>query len=283
MLSINVLHKTSARTVHLMSFMKFLQQVLLHTKSFLFASLVAVLVSGCVSSIDQSGAKVDKQQALEAHVRLGMSYLQKRDRDRALRAFNEAQKLDSRSAEAMQGIALVHQLNGEVDQADEKFKKALKLKPAFERSNIEMSYAQFLYDNGRCSDALPFLKKARSDISYPNRTRALYMLGLCLKNDGDQLAAKGAFDHALNLNSRYAAAAIELSELALEAREYSEAKQYLDIYYANARQRNARSLLLGIRIERIFGNKDKEASYALALKNLHPYSQEYLEYKSISK
>ena len=29
----------------------------------------------------------------------------------------------------------------------------------------------------------------------------------------------------------------------------------------------------------IFGNKDKEASYALALRNLHPYSQEYLEYK----
>ncbi|HEY0894045.1 MAG TPA: type IV pilus biogenesis/stability protein PilW, partial [Cellvibrio sp.] len=39
------------------------------------------------------------------------------------------------------------------------------------------------------------------------------------------------------------------------------------------------ALLLGIRLERVFGNKDKEASYLLVLKNRFPYSKEYLEYK----
>ena len=62
--------------------------------------------------------------------------------------------------------------------------------------------------------------------------------------------------------------------------EFADAKRFLDVYSRNARQ-SARSLWLGIRIERIFGNKDKEASYALALKNLHPYSREYLEYKNL--
>lgn len=249
----------------------------------LFIVCFVALFSGCVSTIEQKSSQIDKQQALEAHIRLGMSYLQKRDRDRALRAFSEAQKLDARSAEAMQGIAMVHQLNGENNQADEKFKKALKLKSVFEMSNIEMSYAQFLYEDDRCIDAEPFLKKARTDISYPNRPKALYMLGLCLMQQGESQQAKGAFEHTLNLHSRHAGAAIELAEISFNEREYADAKKYLDIYSASSRQRNARSLLMGIKIERVFGNKDKEASYALALKNLHPYSKEYLEYKSLAK
>ena len=69
-----------------------------------------------------------------------------------------------------------------------------------------------------------------------------------------------------------------LVELNFQKKEYAESKRFLD-QYASLRNHTARSLLLGIRIERIFGNKDKEASYALLLKNRYPYSKEYLEYK----
>lgn len=248
-------------------------------------SIVIVIFAlvGCVSTIEKKSRGIDKQQALEAHLELGLSYLQKGDRDRALRAFTEAQKLDQRSAEAWQGIALVHQINGEKEQADEKFRKALKSRPAFSMSNIEMSYAQFLYENDRCDDAKVILEKARKDISFPNRSRALYMLGLCALEAGDTALARGTFEHTLNINRRHAGAAIELADLAFTNREYAEAKKYLDTYTENARKRNARSLWLGIRIERIFGNKDNEASYAIALKNLHPYSNEYLEYKRLGE
>lgn len=244
---------------------------------------ILVLCAGCVSNIDQKSRKIDKRQALEAHLQLGLSYLQKGDRDRALRAFTEAQKLDSRSAEAMQGLAMVHQINGETEEADEKFRKALKLSPIFSISLIELSYAQFLYDNDRCDDAEEYLNKARGDISYPSRPKAIYMLGLCALKAQDAVKAKGAFEHVLNLDPKHSGAAIELAEIAFEDRAYAEAKKYLDVYSANVRQKSARSLWLGIRIERIFGNKDKEASYAIALKNLHPYSKEYLEYKRFSQ
>lgn len=244
--------------------------------------IILVVLVGCVSTVERSSTQIDKQQALEAHLQLGLSYLQNGDRDRALRAFVEAQKLDKRSAEAMQGFALLHQLNGETEQADESFKKALRLKAVFSMENIELSYAQFLYDNNRCNDAVKFLNEARTNISYPNRTRALYMLGLCEKKNGNVAKSKAAFEHALKLNGKNSGAAIELADLAFEDRNYAQTKKYLDVYAENARQ-SSRSLWLGIRIERIFGNKDKEASYALALKNLHPYSKEYLEYKKLLK
>ncbi len=240
------------------------------------------LATACVSTIDTSGPKIDKRKALEANVKLGMSYLQNGDRDRALRAFTKAQELDIKSGEAMQGLALVHQLNGETELAEEKFLKALKLRADFSRSSIELSYARFLYEYKRYAEAINYLEKASNDISYPNRGMALYVLGLSALETGDIVRAKGSFEHALNLNSRNAAAALELADIYFSEKDYASAKRYLDQYAKNSRQ-NARSLLLGIKIERVFGNKDKEASYALALKNLHPYSKEYLEYKQLKK
>ncbi|WP_370978797.1 type IV pilus biogenesis/stability protein PilW [Agaribacterium sp. ZY112] len=242
----------------------------------------AVLLSACVSTIENDGIKFDKTKAVESNIKLGMNYLQKGERDRALRAFTEAQELDPKSAEAMQGIAMIHQLNGETEQADKKFKKALRLRADFSMASIELSYARFLAENERCKEALPLLERAGADINYPSRSNALYMLGICSLQTGDRKRAKGSFEHALNISSRNAPAAIELAELNFEDREYPEAKKNLDLNMANS-SASARSLWLGIRIERIFDNKDKEASYALALKNLHPYSREYLDYKNSLK
>lgn len=241
-----------------------------------------VLTSACVSTLDNTGPKFDRKKALEANIKLGMGYLNNGDRDRALRAFDKARELDSRSAEALQGIALVHQLNGERVLAEEKFKRALKLRSDFSRSSIELSYARFLMEENRCEEAMAFLEKASADISYNGRGNALYYLGLCALELGDSVRAKGAFGHALNLNENNGRAAIELADLSFEERDYTSAKRYLDVFAKNTRQ-SARGLWLGIRIERVFGNKDKEASYALALKNLHPYSKEYLEYKKLKK
>src|SRR5690606_27000557 len=90
--------------------------------------------------------------------------------------------------------------------------------------------------------------------------------------------AESALKHALTLDPSQDRAMIELAEIYFNQENYAEAKRYLDMYGKTTRH-SARSLWLGIRLERIFGNRDQEASYALALKNLHPYSQEYLQYR----
>ena len=71
---------------------------------------------------------------------------------------------------------------------------------------------------------------------------------------------------------------IELADINFKSKEYAKAKDHLDRFQSTGQQ-SPRALLLGIRLERIFGNKDKEASYLLVLKNRFPYSKEYLEYK----
>ena len=242
--------------------------------------VVTCLLAACISTSSVDDPKIDKKKALEAHVKLGMNYLQKGERDRAFRSFAKAEEIDSRSAEAVQGQAMVHQLNGELDVAEEKFQRALKLRSDFSKASIQLSYARFLYEAERCAEAEPLLKQVTKDFNYSGRVNALYLIGRCALLDNDIPRAKGAFEHAINLDPRAAPSALELAELLFDERDYENAKRNLDRYSANSRQ-SARSLWLGIRIERIFGNKDKEASYALALKNLHPYSKEYLEYKRL--
>ena len=245
---------------------------------FIFAAILFVCFSGCVTTSDGPAKVVDKNAAMEDYVQLGMRYLNSGNRDAAIGAFTNALKIDAKSAEAHQGIAMVYQLNGEMDLAEKSFRKALRSRADFSMSGIENSYGKFLLENGRTKEALEYFDRASKNLQYRGRASSMLMVGRCAAALGDHARAKGAFEYALNLNPRLSAASIELAELAFSERDYAKAKQYLDLFAKSARH-TPRSLWLGIRIERIFGNKDKEASYALSLRNLHPYSQEYLDYK----
>lgn len=246
-------------------------------KSLIAGAAFLLSLSGCVTTTS-SGPKVNIEKAEEANVNLGMTYLQKGNREGALRSFTKALKLNARSAGGHQGMALVHQLNGEYESAEASFKKALKETKNDTLPATQFSYGRFLYERKRCEEAVKHFDAAGKVLTFPRRASAIVYLGLCSKAGGDLARAKSAFEHAAKLNEREPVAVIELAEMAFENKDYSQAKRRLDQFGQIVRH-TARSLWLGIRIERIFGNKDKEASYALALKNLHPYSKEYLEYK----
>ncbi|WP_245929370.1 type IV pilus biogenesis/stability protein PilW [Agarilytica rhodophyticola] len=247
----------------------------------LATTIIFLSLTACVTHSGSTGPKkVDKAKALESNIRLGMAYLQQEQRDNALRAFSKALEIDKRSAEAHQGMALIHNLNGEYDLAEKSFLKALKARSDFSRSDIQYTYARFLIDRKRYSEALPLLESATKDLSFRRRPNALFSLAQCAEKMGDRSRALAAYKHALNLNPQFAPAALEIAHKSFASGDYANAKKHLDIYSKNSRQ-SARSLWLGIRIERVFGNTDKEASYALALKNLHPYSREYLKYKKL--
>lgn len=245
----------------------------------LFLSLCLIGLAGCVTE-GVTKRKVDKEKVLESHIKLGMAYLGQNQRDSALRAFIRALEIDKNSPEANQGMAMVHHLNGEFEQAEDRFQRALRSRSDKSKSDIQYAYGRFLLEKKRYAEALELFESASKDLTYNQRVNALYSVGACADKLGDEQRAIAAFKHALNLNANFAPAALELADKMFARGEFPEAKRYLDLFTKGSRQ-NARSLWLGIRIERTFGNKDKEASYALALRNLHPYSREFLEYKKL--
>ena len=238
-------------------------------------------LNACVTTTTGVAVSKDKKAAHSTRIDLGMKYLSVDRRDKARWQFNKALELEKNSPLAIHGLALVHQANGEAEPAEKLFLKAIKLaQDKTMKSGFEVSYGRFLYENDRTKEACPLFESAAADYDYGRRSDALYMAAKCAEKIGNFARVKPAYEHSMNLNARYTPSMIELAEIYFAEGDYANSKKLLD-RFMKLTNPTARSLWLGVRIERIFGNADQEASYALALKNLHPYSNEYLEYKRL--
>lgn len=240
------------------------------------ALLALLSLSACVTTLEGGNPATDPNSALDAYVQLGLGYLRTGNRDAARLNFNRALEIDRRSPGANDGLALLYQMEAMNDLAERHFKLAIRVDGNFSRARN--NYGTFLYEQERFKEALTQFDLASKNLDYNRRPVALLNLGRTALKLGDVDRAESALKHALVLEPGLDRAMIELAEIYFEQENYAEAKRYLDMYGATSRH-SPRSLWLGIRLERIFGNRDKEASYGLALKNLHPYSQEYLQYR----
>lgn len=243
----------------------------------LLAVVSVVLLAGCVSDgKGKSNRPIDKEKSLELHTKLAQGYIDRGNRESARHHLRKAAEIDRNSPEATETLARLYQLEGEPKLAEETFKKAIKNKKNF--TLARNNYGVFLFGAKRYEEALLQFELAAEDLDYTDRASALVNVGRTALLLGKNERAKAALEHAAVLDRGMADAHIELANINFQNNDYAAAKFHLDKYQALG-QVTARSLLLGIRLERIFANKDKEASYVLMLKNRFPYSREYLEYK----
>jgi type IV pilus assembly protein PilF len=247
------------------------------TSSLIVGVLFCFILSACVTET-VSGKKriIDKDKSLDLHVEMALGYIDKGNRDSARHHLRKAFEIDSTSAPATGAMAKLFELEGESKLAEDQYKLALKRDPKF--TQARNNYGIFLFGLKRYEEAFEEFEKAAADLEYPNRAQALTNVGRVAVKLGNTARAQAAFTHATVLDRNNPEAYIELADIYLQKQEYAEAKKYLD-RYVTIGQQSSRSLMLGIRLERVFGNKDKEATLALHLKNFFPYSKEYLEYK----
>ncbi len=245
-------------------------------KCFFGVCVTALFVSGCVSDGNNSKRPIDKAKSLNLHIQLAQGYVDRGNRESARHHLRKAAEIDKNSPEATETLARLYQLEGESKLAEDAFKKALKGKRNFTLAHN--NYGVFLITVKRYEEALEQFEFAAEDLDYNGRSAALVNVGRTALLLGKNDRAKAAFEHASVLDRNSVDAHIELADINFQQKEYSLAKEHLDRAQAIGQQ-SPRALLLAIRLERVFGNKDKEASYLLMLKNRFPYSKEYLEYK----
>lgn len=241
--------------------------------------LLAISLGGCVTTGMPRKQEINLDKARETHVQLGLRYLQSgENREAARYHFQEALRLGKNDPQAHHGLALLYQVDGELKVAETHFRRALRHDRNFSMARV--NYGVFLYQQERYLDALAQFKLASEDLTYNRRSFALTNYGRAALKMGEMEAAEQAFTRALALDRDLPQALLELAELKFDTGEYAQSKRYLDRFAANNRQ-IPQSLWLGIRIEKIFGNRDRERSYALALRNLYPYSAETLKYQQM--
>lgn len=239
----------------------------------LFAGL-----TGCVSTgtVDPLKTEEGRQQARDAYIQLGIGYVQQGTASRAKTPLRKALELDPRSADAHAALALVFQTEMENELADKHYREALASR---RDARILNNYGSFLFEQKRYAEALERFTQASEDNLYPERARVFQNMGMTALKLNQPEQAEKYFTRALRLDSRQPGALLELALMAYDAKQYVPAKAYYDSYSQLAEQ-NARSLLLGIRLADIYGDRDRAASLALQLKRLYPGTAEYQQYLS---
>lgn len=241
-----------------------------------------IALTGCVTTTFEGEESFDRQRAVDANIALGMSYLKADNRESALRSFNKALKLDSKSVKAYQGMAMIHERSKEYSLAEKRYLESIKYADGELLEDVRVDYARMLKQNGQCKKALPVFDSVAANVNYPKRYVALYLKGMCLLSQGEGELGQAALSYAFSVNPKFTPSAIELAELAIAEKDYAAAKRYIDAHdrYASA---SARSLWYNIQIERIFDNMDRAASLGLQLEDRFPYSNETLMYKQSLK
>lgn len=241
--------------------------------------LIASVLAGCVTTgnVDPMKTEKGRDEARDAYVQLGIGYLQQGQTERAKVPLKKALELDSSDADANAALAIVFQIEMEPKLADEHFRKAISQRR--DDARLLNNYGSFLFEQERYQEALERYTQASQDSLYPERSRIFENLGLTALKLNQREQARAYFERSLRLNSTQPRALMEMAQLSYEDKQYVPARGYYDSYMALAGH-DARSLLLGVRLAKIFEDRDNAASLGLQLKRLYPGTPEYQQYLS---
>ncbi|HQQ73639.1 MAG TPA: type IV pilus biogenesis/stability protein PilW [Pseudomonadales bacterium] len=244
---------------------------------------VFVLLTGCITEETRGdgqpvaeATKVSKTAALDDYITLANGYMKEGKREKSLRAINKGLELDPDSAAMLNVLAYYYSTDGEDKLSEKEYKRAISSDSTYTASYL--NYGTFLFRQKRYDEACDMFAKATEDVMYGKRDAAFLNYGICLKQQGKMKEAEEAFRRSYVNDARNPLVVLELAQLKFDTGDFDQSLQLYNKFLGMSKQ-NSRSLWLGIRLMHVMGHDDKEAGYAMFLKNEFPASTEYNEYK----
>jgi len=235
--------------------------------------LVLPALPGCntTSSSAIRPTPAPSHESVTRNIDLGVEYMRLGSYEKALEKLERAKEIDPDYFGTYNVLGRLYQLMGENKEAERNFRRALSLDG--NDSSTLNNYGQFLCQNDRAREAEQIFKRAFDNPLNESPEIALTNAGLCLQRSGDRDKAEGYFRRALEISPTQPEALIRMAQVSYDNGKYLSARGYYQRYTEVARP-SARSLWLGIQIERELGDKDAVASYILLLRNNFPDSEE---------
>lgn len=247
--------------------------------------LFSVMLSSCVTTTTGGFlADASDERAVADYIQLALAYYDVDDMSGGRRHVNNALDIDARSSDAYMVLAMILQREGDLDLADDNFKRAI----SFDRNNSRArnNYAAMLFAQERYADSIDQLNQVSNDTNYQGRALAFEGLGRAALRIDRQDDARGAFERALQLNANLYISTLELALIYFEQQEYLRARQtyqsYLTLAELYSIPHTPRALLGGIQIEGYFENDELIGNFSRVLSTLYPESPEYQSYRRLS-
>jgi len=224
-----------------------------------------------INNYSQPTRQYNRSEVAATNLKLGISYMQDGQYEKALERLIRAREARSDYPPIYNALGVLYQKLGVYDVAEDNFKKAIKLNP--KKSSTLNNYGLLLCQTQRYEEADEFFLRAVNNPLYTTPELAYNNAGTCALNNGQIELAEHYFKEALKRNPGIGPTLIQMSKLSYGQGNYMPARGYLK-RYLESNKPSAKSLWLGIIIERELGDKDAVSSYALLLRNQFTESKE---------
>jgi type IV pilus assembly protein PilF len=244
----------------------------------LFGCVVLLISVGCEttpSRFDEQGVSGPGGKgatSAELYANLAAEYLSRGQLEIALTKGKQALAADRGNANANNVMGLIYQRLGEPNQAERHFERALRVEPS--NPYYLNAFGGFLCKQGRYEEAEKRFSLAAANPLNRSPEIALTNAGTCALRQPEGLSkAETFFRRALESNSKFPPALIQMASLSLENGEPLSARAYVQRFEAVA-PHTARSLWLAIQAERALGDEVAAAKYEMSLRSRFPDSTE---------
>jgi type IV pilus assembly protein PilF len=238
-------------------------------KKLICLSLLLAILSGC------SSTPAENSQALKSakvHTELAGLYYQRAQLGVAMDEVTQALHADPDFAPAYSVRGLVHMALREDKEAEEDFKKSLRLDNT--DSDTHNNYGWFLCQRDREKESIPQFMSALKNSMYTTPGLAYLNAGVCSRKAGNDKDAEEFLQKALVVQPDMTQAMFALADLKFAHGDYFSARKYFADLAQKSDKLTAEQLWLGVRINRKTGNRNSEASFATQLRNRFPDARE---------
>ena len=253
----------------------------MHKRKMFLPALIALAVLGCTPTAhhaENQGPErtvAQNAQASKINVQLGLGYLQQGKRELAKTKLLTALEQAPTSAQANDAMAYLLEANGELEKAEEFYKKALSYGRG--KGAPLNNYGAYLCRHGQYAKSEEYFLAALKDPNYISVADAYENAGLCTLQIPNVEKAKTYFAMALKQDPKRANSMLELAQLNFNEGKVIEANHYLK-QYTELAAANAQSTWLSYQIAEQLGHREDAVSAAMLLKSNFVESKEYQNY-----
>lgn len=211
-----------------------------------------------------------------ANAELGLRYMVQGNNALAMEKLKKALSFEPDSVKANHYMAELYRRLDRNEDAEKHFRIALKNSDS--NPDLENNFGVFLCGQQKYDESERYFLKVLDDPVYRGRAQVYENLGLCQQRKGDLDKAEMYYRKGLAIYARLPKSLFGLMEISFERQDYLATRAFLQRYLEVARH-TPQTLWKGIQVERILGDQNALASYALLLKNNFPDSAEARLYR----
>lgn len=231
--------------------------------------LTAMFLTACADDGPIKEATAEEKAA--TYLDMGVRYMDMGQLKFAKENLEKALDLDSSNPNLHNAAAALYEKIQEPETAISHYQTALRLDP--ENPQSQNNYGRFLCETGSYAEGLEHLNAALNMPLNNRRWFALTNAGRCLLQLGKKQQAETYFREALQLQSEYSPALLEMSKMNYTDGKYMTSRAFLQRYQSVA-QATPESLWYGMQIELALDHKALAEQYKNTLLNDFPSSGE---------